>query len=138
MQNVDERGTNFRLNTLLNEFNYVFIPISSLPLVRSQDHAIYLKHDTLPLNVRPYRYSYYQKNEIESLVGEMLKFGIFKPSTSPFSNLVLLVKNKDKGWQFCVDYQALNKIIILDKFPIPAIEELLDELGGATVFSKID
>ncbi|KOM30953.1 hypothetical protein LR48_Vigan01g050800 [Vigna angularis] len=125
-------------STLLESHNDLFQDLVGLPPNFPYDHAIHLHEGASIPNLRPYKYSHQQKNEIERLVKEMLQTGIIKPSISPYSSPIILVKKKDGGWRFCVDYQALNKIIIPNKFPIPVIEELLDELAGATTFSKLD
>ncbi|XP_026447251.1 uncharacterized protein LOC113347788 [Papaver somniferum] len=111
---------------------------NTLPPSRAHDHHIPLKPLNTPPNQRPYRIPYIQKEVVEQLLQEMLKIGVIQPSRIPFSSPILLVKKKDDSLRFCVDYRKLNEATIKDKFPIPIIEELLDELCGAKVLSKID
>ncbi|KAJ3703306.1 hypothetical protein LUZ61_007011 [Rhynchospora tenuis] len=127
-----------KLQAVVSNYSSVFTDPSSLPPIRSTDHQIPLKSETIPVNIRPYRFSHFQKPEIEKIVEELLSSGYIRASTSPFASPILLVKKKDQTWRLCVDYRKLNDLTIKNKFPIPIIDDLLDELHGAQFFSKID
>ena len=126
------------LDTLLQSFEDVFATPQGLPPARPCDHRIHLLPNTAPVSVRPYRYPQLQKDELESQCASMLQQGVIRHSTSAFSAPVLLVKKHDDTWRFCVDYRALNQQTVKDKFPIPVVEDLLDELEGARFFTKLD
>ncbi|XP_026410454.1 uncharacterized protein LOC113305651 [Papaver somniferum] len=126
------------VSTLLGTFADVFAEPTGLPPSRSLDHKIPLKHGSNPTSQRPYKCPFIYKSVVESLVSEILSSGVIQPIHSTFSAPILLVKKKDGTWHFFVDYRKLNDITAKDKFPIPLIKELLDELNGSVVFSRID
>jgi hypothetical protein len=121
---------------LLEEFLDVFAKPTQLPPSRPFDHHIPLVHGSVPVNAKPYRYSPFHKSEIEKQVTELLKADFIVPSVSPFASPVLLVQKKDGTWRFCVDYRKLNSLTIKNKFPMPLVDEILEELAS-TVFSLV-
>ena len=123
---------------MLDRFSKVFEVPTGLPLIRGHKHQIVLKDGTPLVCERPYKNPYFQKSEIEKTVHELLELGSIQASQSPFSLPVLLVRKADGSWRMCIDYRALNKATIKNKFPIPVVNELLDELAGSTIFSKLD
>ncbi|XP_026398885.1 uncharacterized protein LOC113294724 [Papaver somniferum] len=126
------------IQKLLSEYEDIFKIPNILPPERLHDHHIPLLPGSTPVNVRPYRYPYFQKDEIEKIVSELQQAGFIRPSSSPYSSPILMVRKKDGSWRMCVDYRALNKLTVKDIFPIPMVDELLDEMHGATIFSKLD
>ncbi|KAJ3701444.1 hypothetical protein LUZ61_005149 [Rhynchospora tenuis] len=126
------------INKILECYSDVFAEPTMLPPHRDIDHQISLLPNTQPINQRPYRHSYFQKLELEKIIEELLSNKFIQPSSSPFSSPVILVKKKDQTWRMCIDYRKLNACTVKNRFPIPIIEDLLDELNGSKVFSKID
>ncbi|KAJ3688355.1 hypothetical protein LUZ61_017519 [Rhynchospora tenuis] len=126
------------LQPVLAKFAQVFQEPTGLPPVRSIDHQIPLIDATKTISIRPYRYSYFQKMEIDKIIEELVSNSFIRPSTSPYSSPILLVRKKDNSWRLCIDYRQLNDNTVKNKYPIPIIDDLLDELRGAKYFSKID
>lgn len=126
------------LQSLLNKFKQLFVEPTELPPTRSIGHTIPLVPEHKMVNQRGYRLPHHQKDAMETIVAQLLHSSLIRPSLSPFSSPAILVKKKDGTWRMCIDYRQLNSQTIKKKNPIPVIEDLLDELHGATIFSKID
>jgi transposase InsO family protein len=94
--------------------------------------------DAAPVHRRPYRTPLAKRKIVENEIREMLDLGVIRPSSSPWAAPLLLVPKKDQTWRCCVDYRALNEVTQMDRHPLPLIQDIFDQLGGATVFSTID
>jgi hypothetical protein len=126
-----------KIKDLIHEFDTLFQEPTTLPPSRFYDHAITLLPNAVPVNCRPYRYSPERKYGTERQVTKMFESRIVVLSMSPFVSPILLVKKKDDTWRFCVDYNKLNNISVKNKFPLPIIDEFLDEIAGPKYFSTI-
>ena len=102
------------------------------------EFSIELEHGTAPISRCPYRMAPKELAEIKKQLGELLENGFIRPSSSPWSCLAIFVKKKDGTLRMCVDYHPLNAVTIKNKYPLPHIDTLFDQLAGANVFSKID
>jgi len=124
---------------VVQEFPEVFPDdITELPLEREVDFAIDLVLGTSPISIAPYRMSASELGELKKQLEELLEKQFIRPSVSPWGALVLLVKKKDGSMRLCVDYRQLNKVTIKNRYPLPRIDDLMVQLVGAEVFSKID
>jgi hypothetical protein len=102
------------------------------------EFAIELIPGTTPISKRAYRVSRPELVELKKQIDELLEKGYIRPSTLPWAALVLFVEKKDGTKSMCIDYRSLNEVIIKNKYPLPRIEDLFNQLRGASVFSKID
>src|ERR1700680_1182957 len=138
--NDSKAAINSDASTIINEFKEVFpeeLP-SGLPPSRDVDHRIELEPGQQPPRRPSYRMSQPELDELKRQLTELMDKGHIQESKSPYGAPVLFVKKKDGTLRMCIDYRALNKITIKNKYPLPRIDELLDRLLGAKYFSKID
>nr|AAM74253.1 Putative retroelement [Oryza sativa Japonica Group]AAP52347.1 retrotransposon protein, putative, Ty3-gypsy subclass [Oryza sativa Japonica Group] len=112
--------------------------LPGMPPKRDIEFRIDLVPGTNPIHKRPYRMAANELAEVKRQVDDLLQKGYIRPSTSPWGAPVIFVEKKDHTQRMCVDYRALNEVTIKNKYPLPRIDDLFDQLEGATVFSKID
>nr|KYP62559.1 Retrotransposable element Tf2 [Cajanus cajan] len=125
---------------VVKDFTEVFLDeVPGLPPNREMEFSTDLVPGAGPVLVAPYRMAPAELVELKRQLEELLEKQLVRPSASPWRAPVLLVKNKDGGSRLCVDYRQLNKLTIKNKYPLPRIDDLMDQLKkGASVFSKID
>jgi hypothetical protein len=112
--------------------------LPGIPLERDAAFEIKLILGTQPIHKAPYRMAPKEQVELKRQLDDLLAKGFIRPSRSPWASPVLFVEKKDKSKRLCVDYRALNQVTIKNKYPLPRIEVLFEQLRGAQVFSKID
>jgi len=124
---------------VVQEFMDVFPnEIPGLPPKREIEFAIDLIPGAGPVSISPYRMAPAELAELKKQLEDLLEKQFLRPSVSPLGAPVLLVKKKDGSSRLCIDYRQLNKLTIKNKYPLPRIDDLMDQLYGAVVFSKID
>ncbi|GJY21965.1 putative reverse transcriptase domain-containing protein [Tanacetum coccineum] len=125
--------------SVVREFADVFPDeLPGLPPAREIEFGIELIPGAEPISKAPYRMAPVELKELKEQLQEMLENGFIRPSVSPWGAPVLFVKKKDGSMRLCIDYRELNRITIRNRYPLPRIDDLFDQLQGAKYFSKID
>ena len=121
------------------DYSNVFLEeLPGLTPQREIEFAIYLIPGATPASITPYRMAPMELKELKLQLQELLEKGFISSNVSPWGAPVLFVKKKDGTLLLCVDYRQLNKMTVKNKYPLPRIDDLFDQLKSANVFSKID
>ncbi|KAG1040488.1 hypothetical protein G6F43_012278 [Rhizopus delemar] len=127
------------LFTLLNKYKHIFDWESdTIGRTNLMSHKIILEENTLPISHRPYRISPLESEHLQKELDKYCKLGVISPSNSPWAAPVILVKKKNGDYRMVIDYRKLNAKTKKDAYPLPRIDDLLDTLGKAKVFSALD
>lgn len=133
-----EASTNPALKEILTEFQDVFAPISGLPPDRGVHHTIPLEPGAAPTYRPQFRLNPIEMAEVDKQVKDLLAKGLIRPSTSPFGAPILFVAKKTGELRMCIDYRALNRITVKNRYPLPRIDDTLDRLAGSKYFTALD
>ena len=112
--------------------------LPGLPPDREIEFCIDVVPGTVPISLPPYRMAPAELKELKEQLPDLLDKGLVRPSTSPWGAPVLFVKKKDGSLRLCIDYKQLNKMTVRNKYSLPRIDDLFDQLQGASCFSKVD
>jgi hypothetical protein len=112
--------------------------LPGMPPKREVEFYIDLIPDTAPIAKRPYRMAPTELAELKLQIAELQQKGYIRPSSSPWGAPVLFITKKDGSMRMCIDYRSLNEVTIKNKYSLPRIDDLFDQLQGAKYFSKID
>ncbi|GJV28439.1 putative reverse transcriptase domain-containing protein [Tanacetum coccineum] len=112
--------------------------LPGLPPSRQVEFRIELVPGAAPVARAPYRLAPSELKELSDQLKELLEKGFIRPSSSPWGAPVLFVKKKDGSFRMCIDYRELNKLTVKNRYPLPRIDDLFDQLQGSSVYSKID
>ncbi|GJZ22135.1 putative reverse transcriptase domain-containing protein [Tanacetum coccineum] len=141
IQVVEKKADEKRLKDIpvVKEFPDVFPEdLPGIPPVRQVEFQIDLIPRAAPIARTPYRLAPSEMQELSNQLQELTDRGFIRPSTSPWGAPVLFVKKKDGSFRMCIDYRELNKLTIKNRYPLPRIDDLFDQLQGSSVYSKID
>ena len=126
------------ISQVLKEYEILFEEPTGLPPSRHITHKIQLTADAKPVRRAPYRLALTEQQELQKQLKELLDKGFICPSHSNYASPCLFVKKKDGTFRMCCDYRALNSQTVKSQYPLPRIEDILDQLGSARYFSKLD
>jgi hypothetical protein len=128
-----------RMKGVLRQYSSIFGKLpKGVPPSRGVEHEIELEPGAKPPYLRIYHMSPLELEEVKRQLTELIDMGFIQPSKSPYGAPILFVPKKNGKLRMCIDYRALNKITVKNRYPLPRIDELMDQLHGATTFSKLD
>jgi hypothetical protein len=126
------------LRDFITKNKNLFVEVSGHGIIKNARHDIQIKPGSAPVRSKPYRLTWEEDNYLKKELKSLLELGIIKASNGMWASPVFFVKKKTNDLRMVVDYRGLNEVTVKDAFPLPRVDELLDSIGGAKIFSTMD